>query len=191
MPKKDKQLGRPKLGQSKLSQERILQCSHTLLKQSGKVPSIRKIARNLDVDPMAIYYYFPNKSSLLETLALSLMKSIHTPRPGALWEDELKTLCRSYLKLLHSYSGLLEIFLTMKTDGPAQVFINRFESIVSPLEIKETDLKNGLYLLADYLHGFALAMHCAEERHTMSLEMLDGPLEFYIRALSISTKHRL
>ena len=169
----DKKRGRPKLDQAKLSKEILLRCANELLQGSGKVPSIRKIARNLDVDPMAIYHYFPSKSALLEGVTVSLMEGIYIPQSDATWEDQLKFLCCSYLDLLKTYSGLLETFLSMSTKGPAHVFIARFNTIIAPLGLSEEDMKNSLDLLADYLHGFALSIHCAPMKDSLTLDSLD------------------
>lgn len=183
MKKTDKKRGRPQIDQGKLSKESILNCAKALLQGSGKIPSIRKIAKELDVDPMAIYYYFSSKSELLEGVTVSLMESIYVPSTDANWEMELKKLCYSYLQLLNNYSGLLETVLAMAVAGPAQVFNDRFELIVAPLGLSEADLKNSLDLLADYLHGFALAVHCSSSDELLSEKFLDGPLSLYIKAL--------
>ncbi len=180
----DKKRGRPRSDQAKLSKEILLSCANELLQGSGKVPSIRKIARKLDVDPMAIYHYFPSKSALLEGVTVRLMEGIYIPQSEDTWEEQLRFLCSSYLDLLKNYSGLLETFLSMSVKGPAQVFIARFNTIVAPLGLPEDDMKNSLDLLVDYLHGFALSIHCAPKKDSLTLDSLNGPLNFYIKALT-------
>ncbi|MDT5424117.1 TetR/AcrR family transcriptional regulator [Morganella morganii] len=60
--------GRPAHRGSKLTAENILSEAGKLLQEQGKVPSIRVLAAQLQVDPMAIYYYFRNKQALLEAI---------------------------------------------------------------------------------------------------------------------------
>ncbi|MGU3846002.1 TetR/AcrR family transcriptional regulator, partial [Vibrio diabolicus] len=70
----EKKRGRPAAKLSQLSAESILDSSKSLMKKDGKVPSIRSLATQLNVDPMAIYHYFKNKSALLEALTTSLVE---------------------------------------------------------------------------------------------------------------------
>nr|WP_286181782.1 TetR/AcrR family transcriptional regulator [Desulfovibrio sp. Huiquan2017] len=142
------------------------------------------IADDLNVDPMAIYHYFPNKSALLEGVTVNLMESIYSPRPDGEWKEELVLLCQSYVSLLIRYSGLLETVLSMTNTGPADVFIARFNTITATLTLPKESKKDSLDLLADYLHGFTLSAHCAPMEASLSMDMLDGPLRFYIKALA-------
>ncbi len=175
--------GRPGRDKEKLSKESIIECARTLLKKTGKLPSIRGLAKELGVDPMAIYHYFANKSALLEAVSISLMESIYEPSGKEDWQNELRTLCMSYLSLLNNHTGLLETMLSMDVHGPAQVFMERFQLILRPLKLSDTSLKNAIDLIADYLHGFALAVRCNWDGQELKDSMIDGPLSLYIRGL--------
>ncbi len=41
---------------------------------------------------------------------------------------------------------------------------------------------NALCLLADYLHGFALALHCNDKAASLAVDQYKGPLKSYILA---------
>lgn len=181
----EKKRGRPKGKQNQLSAEAILQQAKALMRSDGKIPSIRKLASNLDVDAMAIYHYFTNKNALLEAITCSLIADIYQPDDTSDWKHELLTLCHSYVSLLHDYPGLLETLLSMNSTSPAQVFIQRFEQIVSPLALSDTASKNALDLLVDYLHGFALALNC-NHGGTLPTEALVGPIDLVCLALERS-----
>ena len=181
---KGKRRGRPDRGRKRLTPEAIVTSAKSLLRECGKVPSVRKVAEDLGVDPMAIYYYFANKSALLEAVTVSLMESIHEPSEEGDWREELEALCRSYLLLLGKYSGLLATMLAMPAGGPANVFIDRFRRILAPLDLSDEVLRDAVDFLADYLHGFALAMECGGAEGLLTVEMASGPLGFYMRALA-------
>jgi|GEM_PF-597125 len=181
---KSKKRGRPIHSQNRLSQAVIINCAKQLMDADGKVPSIRKIATTLEVDAMAIYYYFANKNALLEALAVSLIDEIYLPSGENTWQIELERLCISYLKLLEKHAGLLETLLSMSCEGPAKVFIQRYHIALAPLNLEEQILKDGLDLLADYLHGFALAIHCNQTSTPISTSQIAGPLRLYIKAIS-------
>lgn len=183
MSVKENTRGRPKGSSKQLSPEIIINTAKTLMKIEGKVPSIRKLASNLHVDAMAIYYYFENKNKLLEAITTSLIEDIYQPKISANWELELNTLCTSYLTLLNDYPGLLETLLRMNSESPAGVFIDRFQLVIKPLNLDELCTKTALDLLVDYLHGYALALNCNHDQSKLGIEMLEGPLNMYCIAL--------
>lgn len=183
MSVKEKKRGRPKGSGSQLSSEAIMMMAKKLMHEEGKIPSIRKLASSLQVDAMAIYYYFDNKSKLLESITTSLIEDIYEPKVSKEWKAELHELCISYLTLLSNYPGLLETLLSMNSESPAEVFIDRFHLVVEPLDLDKPSAKNALDLLVDYLHGYALALNCNGESLSLNIEMLKGPLDFYCIAL--------
>ncbi len=187
MSVKEKRRGRPKGSQAQLSAEAILNQAKNMMLELGKMPSVRALATALDVDAMAIYHYFTNKNALQEAIVVSLIEEIYQPQDNGQWQQELSQLCFSYVSLLHQYSGLLETLLKMETSGPAEVFIERFEQIVAPLTLSSETKKDAIDLLADYLHGFALALNC-QSGGELTLEMMQRPLNFYFQAFQPTQK---
>ncbi|SDJ01144.1 Tetracyclin repressor, C-terminal all-alpha domain [Ferrimonas sediminum] len=183
MAVKGKRRGRPVSSQPGLSAERIIEQAHQLLLSEARVPSLRSLAAQLQVDVMALYHYFPNKAALLEALCCTLVSGVYQPEAGQDWRQELTRLSRSYLQLLADHSGLLQTLLSMTSAGPAQVFGERFEQALAPLALDSEQRQQALCLLVDYLHGFALALHAAPG--ALSLEDLDGPLGFYLDGLAL------
>lgn len=184
-----KKRGRPVVTKGQMSTEKIVLKAKELLKEDGKIPSIRKLASALNIDAMAIYYYFDNKNALLEAVTVSLIDAIYDPVVSTNWRKELRTLCLSYLQLLCDHPGLMETLLGMSSVGPAGVFIERFERALLPLQLVAEHQKLALELLVDYLHGYALALNCQPEA-TLTVEQLDGPLNFYMDALMLKKHHK-
>jgi AcrR family transcriptional regulator len=179
--------GRPKKETGQLDSNIILNCAKKLLLEDSKIPSIRKIALVLNIDPMSIYYYYPNKNNLLESITISLMKEIYKPKDITSWEKELKLLCKSYLTLLKNHPGLLEIMLGMDSYGPSNIFLERLRTILIPLALDEKSFNSALYLLVDYLHGVAFAMQCNSTNNKLSINHIEEPLGFYILAIKESS----
>ncbi|HIF7990800.1 TetR family transcriptional regulator [Morganella morganii] len=150
--------GRPAHRGSKLTAENILSGAGKLLQEQGKVPSIRVLAAQLQVDPMAIYYYFRNKQALLEALATALVDDIYQPSAQAPVQQELQRLAESYLHLLYIYSDLLNILLSLDSDGPSGCFRQRYLRIIAPCGLNESRQTAILHLLADALHGHTVAI---------------------------------
>lgn len=185
MTVKLKKRGRP----SRLTREAIIVSAKKLiLGQNGKL-SIRGLASQLEVDPMAIYHYFDNKAALLEAISVSIMQGIYMPSNGSSWQTELKKLCHSYLSLLKDHPGLLESFLSMGSEAtaPAEVFKVRFDLAISPLGLDVSHKDDALDLLVDYLHGFALSLHCAKDRSALCVSDIERPLALYLRILQVGT----
>ncbi|WP_419536318.1 TetR/AcrR family transcriptional regulator [Endozoicomonas sp.] len=184
-----KRRGRPPVEKGLMSSEKIVLKAKELLKETGKIPSVRQLARALSVDAMAIYYYFSNKNALLEAVTVSLIDAIYDPVESADWQTELRMLCLSYLRLLIDHPGLLETLLGMSGHGPAEVFIERYERAVSLLDLPILYRKSALDLLVDYLHGFALALNY-QKGTSLSIEHMDGPVTLYIEMLMLKKHHK-
>ncbi|WP_114764943.1 TetR/AcrR family transcriptional regulator [Vibrio rhodolitus] len=176
MSVKNKSRGRPSGVTGRLNRDSIMIQAKRMMLDQGKVPSIRNLAAELDVDAMAIYHYYANKNDLLESITVSLIDQIYQPQQGASWQQELNRLAWSYLELLQRYSGLLDTLLSMKLEGPANRFEQHFNAIVDELTLPEEHQQNALHLLVDYLHGVALAMKCNQTQVKITLEMIEGPL---------------
>ncbi len=186
MTVKEKRRGRPKGENSQLNAQTILDTAKLMMREESKIPSIRKLATQLNIDAMAIYHYFDNKNALLEAITTSLIEDIYEPQVGTIennWQQELTLLSKSYLTLLGTYPGLLETLLSMSSTSPAHVFSERFQLVLQPLNLKEDDIKNALDLLADYLHGYALALNCQSAEPALNIDSISGPLKLYCLAL--------
>ena len=179
----EKKRGRPTKSQSTLGKKQIVSTAKMLMENTGSVPSIRKLSAELNVDAMAIYYYFKNKSQLLEEITISLISDIYCPATSDDWELELLSLCKSYLLLLERYDGLLETLLAMESDGPAQVFVSRFKFITQSLALNTRDENNFLSLLVDYVHGFALAKSC-DTKQRLKIDDIEQPFQLICKSIN-------
>lgn len=168
--------GRPVQRGSKLTAENILSEAVKLLQEQGKVPSIRALAAQLHVDPMAIYYYFSNKQVLLESLASALVDEIYQPSGQASVQQELQRLAESYLHLLYIYSDLLDILLSLNSDGPAGCFRQRYLCIIAPCGLSEARQTAILHLLADALHGHTAAIRQTDYTFEQSRKLFQPAL---------------
>ena len=185
MSVKIKKRGRPAKSNQLLNQERIIEQAKLLMIHDGKVPSIRQLATVLNMDAMAIYHYFKNKNALLEAMSVSLMNDVYEPQENKQWQGELLRLAKSYLCLLQQYPGLLDTLLSMTTKNPAHLFIERFDTVIKPLDLESETRSNALNLLADYLHGFALSIKCNDQREFLNIDMVEGPIALLCSAITL------
>ncbi len=181
--------GRPQKESKTLNNEVIIETAKKLMISDGKIPSIRSLAAELNVDAMAIYYYFKNKSVLLEELTTSLISEIYQPQKGLEWEVELRKLSKSYIELLNKYDGLLQTLLSMKSTSPANVFISRFKIIMKKLNMNISIENASLNLLADYLHGFSISMSC-DSTGKLTVNDIDASLDVIFTGINASMVNR-
>ena len=74
-----------------MSRERILRAAVAVLEREGAL-SMRRLAQELDVWPMAIYHYFRDKDELLDALAARTAGEVALPPGAESWRDQLRAL---------------------------------------------------------------------------------------------------
>jgi AcrR family transcriptional regulator len=91
-----------------LSDQRIVDAALALIRRAGADRfSMRSLAKELGVTPMAVYYYVGNKDSLFERVADAVLARVPRPQPsGHNWREELKATAVAGFKLLSEYPGL-------------------------------------------------------------------------------------
>src|SRR3954467_4211643 len=80
---------------SGLSRERIVGVALELIERDGlRALSMRRLAQELDVWPMAVYHYFRDKGELLDAIAASTAASVDLPTAGDPWGVRLRALLK-------------------------------------------------------------------------------------------------
>jgi AcrR family transcriptional regulator len=76
-----------------LSRERILDVALDLVEQDGwNGLSMRRLAQELDVWPMAVYRYFRDKDELLEAMAEAAAERVSLPSGRGSWRTQMRQL---------------------------------------------------------------------------------------------------
>jgi TetR/AcrR family tetracycline transcriptional repressor len=69
--------------------------------------SMRRLAKQLGVTPMAVYYYVKSKAEMFERVADAVLGRVPRPAPsGVDWRGELKAASLSGFRVLSEYPGL-------------------------------------------------------------------------------------
>ncbi|MDH5671204.1 MAG: TetR family transcriptional regulator [Myxococcales bacterium] len=70
--------------------------------------SMRSLARELNVSPMALYHHVPSKSVLLDRMRDTVLARIELPEPSAQhWQAQLRDIAIASIDELSKYPGLL------------------------------------------------------------------------------------
>lgn len=78
-----------------------------------KALSMRRLGAELSVDPMAVYYYLPNKQALLDAIVEAVMGSIDlsVDEPAKPPEERILAAARAYRDVLLAHANALPILL--------------------------------------------------------------------------------
>ncbi len=167
--------GRPKAGQERLGREVIVAAALKLIDEQGIAAlSMRKLAAELGVDPMAIYHHLPGKEAVLAALVEDVFSRLRVPpASGEGWQDRVRAFARAYRDVVRSHPNLVRrvvasaaVAATAALEASEELYAALTAAGLEPvLVVRAADL------VVDYVHGFVLA------ETTGPLEPSDGHLE--------------
>jgi TetR/AcrR family transcriptional regulator, tetracycline repressor protein len=158
-----RQRGRPQARFEGLDTERILHAAMTIVDTEGiEALSMRRLGKSLGVDPMAIYYYVPNKKALITGLVQrvfgEIASELNKPR-GSSWDDRVRFWASTYLSIAREHHQLV-IHLINDSDAAGHevmqvnevLYAALVDSGMSPRIVLRT-----ADMIVDYLHGLLLS----------------------------------
>lgn len=151
--------GRPAGGLA-LTRERILAVALRLIDRHGLAAlTMRRLAAELGVDPMAIYHHLPGKDALIAGLVRQVRAELRLPPAGATWQERVRAFARAQRALFLAHPQLL---LPLVTDpeaaaaGALEVSEELFAALATA-GLPPHTIVRAADLVVDYVHGFALA----------------------------------
>jgi AcrR family transcriptional regulator len=154
-----------------LSRERIVGTALALVDAKGlEALSMRRLGAELNVDPMAVYYYVPNKAALLDAVVEAVMAEIDlgVDDPSAPAEERLVGAAKAYAEVLVRHSNALPVLLAR---GPASpVALAPVELMVAILRCGGLSLEHavaGMNVMTAAVRGYAalIATRMADSSH--------------------------
>ena len=143
----------------RLSRERILGAALELAERDGlDALTMRRLGRELAVEAMALYYYFPSKEALLDGIVELLTEQIEVPQgPADAWPEAIREIVRSYRRVAHVHPRTFPLLVLRPLATP--VAIARAELAIDILRragFDERDAVLAFRTLASYAGGFVL-----------------------------------
>src|SRR5262245_16085492 len=91
-----------------LTRERILRLAIKRADASSlEKVSMRKLAAELSVTPMALYWHYPNRDALLDAMAEQVAgELVYDDDPGASWQDRLGAVLTATVAVFHEHPWL-------------------------------------------------------------------------------------
>lgn len=156
-----RRLGRPAAGHPHLTVDRILATALAFVDEHGLgALSMRRLATELGVDPMAIYHHLPNKAAVVSGLVERVFAQMRLPAPedGGGWAAMVRVWVHAYHELTHSHPNLvLQIVSDPAAVSRAGELINaplRRALAQAGLEPDQAEACAGMFV--DFVNGYAL-----------------------------------
>jgi TetR/AcrR family tetracycline transcriptional repressor len=142
-----------------LSRERIVREALTIVDRDGlEALSMRRLGKELGVDPMAVYYYLPNKDALLDAIVEAVMSAIDlaVDDPSAPPEDRVVWAARAYRDAMLAHANALPIVLTRGPRTPAAARpVELLISIFRDAGLPPTEAMTAMNTVAAAVRGLA------------------------------------
>lgn len=135
----------------------IIETALNLIDREGGF-SMRKLAAALGVDPMAIYYYLPNKRAVMQAVVESVFRSLQVAYTAD-WREQIRLFARAYHELAQKHPNLI-LHIVSDVEMTAHAALNASETLFSALEragLSPQQIILGVDVIVDYLNGYLLA----------------------------------
>jgi AcrR family transcriptional regulator len=141
-----------------LSRERVLRGAMAVA-DSGGIGSltIRSLAQELDVKPMAVYHHVVNKDEILDGIVDLVFSEIDIPSPDGDWRLEMRRRANSARHALRRHPWAIGLMESRSSPGPAT--LRHHDATIATLRAAgfSVEMTAHAYALLDsYVYGFAL-----------------------------------
>ncbi|MBP2707544.1 TetR family transcriptional regulator [Microbispora sp. RL4-1S] len=141
-------------GGERLSRQLVVDKAIELADAHGlETLTIRRLAKDLGVSPMALYWHFKNKDLLLEAVADHVLAEVTvTLGRGAPWNERMRAMIEALIRVLRRHPSMTEIF-TVIEKGRVDSFTQATEAALQTLEEAGFALNEAYYVASYLLHG--------------------------------------
>jgi TetR/AcrR family transcriptional regulator, tetracycline repressor protein len=160
MTAKSRKPGRPRTGEGALTRERVLRTALAFLdREGGESLSMRRLAAELNVDPMAIYHHVSGKDALIAGVVELMFAELRLPDTATgFWQDQIRSIAHAYRALAAAHPNLV---IYMATNPEVDTALSRpvNEALYAALlsaNIPPRTAFHAVNLLVDFLNGYAL-----------------------------------
>lgn len=142
---------------ARLSRERVLQKALEIADQKGfHALTMRRLAQELGVEAMSLYYHFANKDQLLDAMIDLVFAEIELPSRGT-WKSRLRARAASARAVLVRHRWALGLMESRTSPGPAT--LHHHNAVLECLRTSGFTVAAAAHaysLLDSYIYGFVL-----------------------------------
>ncbi|TRW47105.1 TetR/AcrR family transcriptional regulator [Georgenia yuyongxinii] len=141
-----------------LSRERVLNCAVAVADGGGLSSlTMRSLAKELGVKPMALYHYFTNKDEILDGIVDLVFGEMELPSAGGHWREEISRRAVSARSVLRRHSWAIVLMESRSRPGPAT--LRHHDAVLGTLRGAGLSLAmtgHAYALLDAFVYGFAI-----------------------------------
>jgi len=182
-----------------LSNVRIIEAAVNLADEFGvDALTIRKLASELKVKPMTIYYYVANKEAIIDGMVDQVFSEIELPPSNENWKSAMRKRCSSARTVLTQHSWAISLMESRRSPGPAS--LKHHDEVLGCLRRAGFSVKmtaHAYALIDAFVYGFAiqettLPATSGEEMEELVEQAFDAmPTEQYPHLVEFTNKHVL
>src|SRR3954468_10114498 len=151
--------GRGGGGQPGLDRTRITEVTVRLLDAEGLAKfSMRRLAAELNVTAMSVYWYVDSKDDLLELALDAVFGELRLPEPEAEdedWREQLRMLATEYRALLVRHAWLSPLAGTFLNIGPNSLSVSReVQRVVRRTGLPDHGLTGAIVAVFQFVYGY-------------------------------------
>jgi AcrR family transcriptional regulator len=141
-----------------LTRDRIMRGALAVADAGGLAAlTIRSLATELGVKPMAVYHYVANKDEILDGLVDLVFAEIDLPSPEGEWRDEIDRRMVSAREALRRHPWAIALMESRRAPGPAS--LSRHDATLATLReggFSVAAAAHAYALIDSYVYGFAV-----------------------------------
>jgi AcrR family transcriptional regulator len=141
-----------------LTRERLLRGAVTVVDAGGLgALTMRALADEVGVKPMAIYHHVANKEEILDGIIDIVFAEIELPEPGGDWRDAMRRRASSARAVLRRHPWAIALMESRSTPGPAT--LQHHDTVIGIFRAAGFSVSataHAYALLDSYVYGFAL-----------------------------------
>ncbi|MEO7059345.1 MAG: TetR/AcrR family transcriptional regulator C-terminal domain-containing protein [Lapillicoccus sp.] len=142
-----------------LSRERVLDGAMRVADAGGLASlTIRSLAQELGVKPMAVYHYVAGKEEIIDSIVDQVFGEMDLPAAEGNWRQEMHRRCGSAREVLRRHPWAIPLLQSRTSPGPAT--LRHLDAVIGCLRGAgfSLDLTAHAYALIDsYVYGFAMS----------------------------------
>ena len=153
----------PGSGAVRLSPERVVDVALAIVAADGiDALSMRRLGKQLGVDPMAIYHHLPNKQAVISGMVQRVFGEIHASlelSPDAPWRQQVREWALNYRQIAGRHQQLV-IHLINNADAAGREVMYVNETLYRALALAgmaPRDIIRSADLIVDFIHGVVLS----------------------------------
>ncbi|MDQ1293481.1 MAG: hypothetical protein QG608_1362 [Actinomycetota bacterium] len=142
-----------------ITRDQVLHEALALADEGGvEALTIRAVAENLGVTPMALYHHIRNKDEIVNGMLDLVMDEIELPAFGGRWQTEMARRATSARHVLNAHPWAIHLLQAGSAPGPATLrHHNAVIGVLREAGFTVIDTAHAFALLDSYLYGFALS----------------------------------